>query len=397
MKRRSNREGSIYQRPDGNWVAAVTIPGSRRRLTKKAKTKALAVLKLCQLRKRVSGPVVEASDVTVRKCVDLWLDSLDIAPTTRATYRHNARHIGPLMEVKIQRLTKIMIETWLTKLKASAGKRTVQAAAVAFRSVCAYATTFDLIIANPFVSKVPTAKPKDIDVFSVDEVQSILGRFDGRRHEVVGYLAFVCALRQGEIFGLQWGDIDFTARTLGVRRQIVEHGRDQAKWIRVPKTKSSIRTIIIPEIAVEALYRRRVKALAEGQCKQTDFIVTTPRAGLVIRRCQFAARLWKPLLADTRPKSRKKNNPPPTHIPNPIRHRGLHHARHTAASIMLQNGVPLTEVSQFLGHANPTITARLYAHAMPGSGHRAAKSMDQALNCFRVAVSPPELRIAEAS
>jgi integrase len=398
MKRRGNRDGSIYQRKaDGMWVAAVTVPGSRRRKTRIAKTRAAAQLKLQQLRNKVASRVVDESDLTVRQTMGKWLESLDVAPTTKATYLTVSKHIGVLLDVRIQRLSKLMIEDWLAGLKKTAGRRTVQAAAIVLRSVCTFATKFDLIAANPFVSDVPSAKPKDIDVFSVEEVQTILTRFAGHRHEVVAYLAFCCALRRGEIFGLQWQDIDFDGGFLSVRRQVVQHGKDQSKWVREPKTSSSQRTIHIPAIALEALQRRRVLAMKEGTASSTDFVVTTPKTRQMVPPKQFQKRVWRFILADERPKSRKRKNPPPAHVPFPIRHRGIHHARHTCASIMLQNGVPVTEVAAFLGHANPTMTTRRYAHAMPGSGQRAAKSIDQALNCYRVAVSDSNPSRSEAS
>lgn len=341
--------------------------------------------------------MVDDSELTVRQTMEKWLESLDVAPTTKATYLTVSKHIGLLLDVRIQRLTKLMIEEWLAAMKKKAGRRTVQAAAIVLRSVCMFATKFDLISANPFVSDVPSAKPKDIDVFSVDEVQAILQRFAKHRHEVVSYLAFCCALRRGEIFGVQWQDIDFERGYLSVRRQVVQHGKDQSTWVREPKTASSVRIIHIPDMALEALQRRRVQALKEGTAGLADFVVTTPKTHAPVPPKQFQKRVWKAILADYQAPSRKRKNPPPPHEPKPIRHRGIHHARHTCASIMLQNGVPVTEVAQFLGHANPTMTTRRYAHAMPGSGQRAAKSIDQALNCYRVADSTSNPSRSEAS
>src|SRR4051812_26885338 len=100
MKRRPNRDGSIYQRKDGRWVAAITVPGTKRRRAKMAKTKSAAQLKLQQLRNKVANRVLDESELTVAQCLEKWIASLDVAPTTKATYRTVAKHIGPLLDVR---------------------------------------------------------------------------------------------------------------------------------------------------------------------------------------------------------------------------------------------------------------------------------------------------------
>lgn len=79
-------------------------------------------------------------------------------------------------------------------------------------------------------------------------------------------------------------------------------------------------------------------------------------------RSNFGHRHWRPLL--------KKLGIP---------HRGLHHARHTAASLLLGNGVPVHIVSRMLGHAAPSITLDVYAHLMPHQTGDAAEAMARML------------------
>lgn len=81
--------------------------------------------------------------------------------------------------------------------------------------------------------------------------------------------------------------------------------------------------------------------------------------GMPIRRSNFAFKHWKPLL--------KKLG---------LKQHGFHIARHTAASLMLGGGVPVHVVSKILGHANPSITLKIYAHLMDHQSEAAAKIID---------------------
>ena len=395
--RRGRGEGSIYQRKNGRWVGAISvrIPGKKsRRPTVTGKSKQAVLLKLAALQNDAAAMPADPSDQTLGVVCAQWLKSLDVSPGTRNSYGYAVKHFGTLADIPLFRLTPMMIEEWLVGLRETNGGATCQKAGNAMRWVCEYAQALGLIRQSPFKSKVPASKPKDIDPFSIDEVREILRRAEGKRGEVVIALAFLCALRQGECFGLKWGDIDWSTGNLSVRRQTVES--KGGLQIRKPKTKAGLRTIRLSAMAVEALRRRHAMASIEGVDGADDFVLTAPKSNQPMRRSNFSHRVWGPLLAGKVSAGQGRKQDAADSLPA-IRHRGLHHARHTAASTMLQRHVPITEVSVYLGHANPTITLKLYAHAMPGSGALAAASMDQALTCSASAVMPTILPISEAS
>jgi integrase len=116
--------------------------------------------------------------------------------------------------------------------------------------------------------------------------------------------------------------------------------------IKAPKTAAGVRRILLPDSIVDALAVRRAKSLKEGLAK--SLWIFPGADGAPTRRSKFGFRAWKQTLAALK-----------------IRHRGFHHARHTAATLLLNAGaVPLAVVSKMLGHASPKITLETYAHVM---------------------------------
>jgi integrase len=377
--RRGNREGSIYERSPGLWIAAVTIPGTRKRLTARAKSKSMARMKLDALRQRVHAVHVDQSGLTIKQVYDLWHGSLNVSAETKANYAYAWKHVAAdLAGMRMQKLSPLVVEELLQKLRTGRRKRMAQAAANVLKRVCGYAKRLRIVHESPFQSDVPSAPRKAIQPFTVEETQRILDAARSNRLGGVIYLAFLCGMRQGEIFGLQWQDVDFPAGELRIRRQLVES--EGKVRLKVPKTKSSLRTLAMGEIVTEILKDRWAAATKEKRSKATDSVFPGAR-GAWMRRSNFGHRVWQPLLNALEIKP----------------HRGLHHARHTAASLLLSKKVDLPETSATLGHANPGITLKIYSHAMGGVGIRAAAMMDQTFNCFPVASERPESASVAAS
>ena len=365
-------EGSIYERSPGLWIAAVTIPGTRKRLTARAKSKGLARAKLDGLRQRVHAVHVDQRNLTIKQVYNLWLDSLNVSAETKANYAYAWRHLGAdVGDMRIQRLTPLVVEELLNKLRGGRRKRMAQAAAGVLKRVCEYAMRLRILFVSPFQSSIPSAPRKPIQPFTVEETQRILDAARSNRLGGVIYLAFLCGMRQGEIYGLQWQDVDFDAGEIRIRRQLVEASGKVR--IKDPKTKNSVRTLAMGELVATVLRERQTAALTEKRAKATDCVFPGAR-GAWMRRSNFGHRVWQPLLEalDIKP------------------HRGLHHARHTAASLLLSKKVDLPETSATLGHANPGITLKIYSHAMGGVGVRAAAMMDQTFNCSHVASERPD-------
>ena len=186
----------------------------------------------------------------------------------------------------------------------------------------------------------------------------------GNRLEALYVLAITTGMRQGEILGLRWEDVDLEEGVVRVRRTLtLAKGGPR---LTEPKTRGSRRSIRLTASAVEALESLRERQQTEraarnGSWADRDLVFRT-RRGTPIRRDNLHAKHWNPLL-------RRAGLPD-------IR---FHDLRHTCATLLLTKGVHPKIVSEILGHSSVAITLDTYSHVIPGLGEAAALAMEDAL------------------
>lgn len=330
-------------------MATITVRGKRFGPVY-ASCREQAELKLEQLKLRARCPQNIAGPDTVDSCVARHLARKEIDPETIADLKdgykkHGSSHIGhrPLHQV-----TPLEIADWTAAmLGAGVGARTRQQTFDTVRSAMKEAVDLGMLQVDPTRGvKRPSYERKDIAVFSPSEVKSILLAAEGHRNAAVYWLVFGCGMRQGEVFGLQWDDVDLQAGTALIRRQVVEKRGKQIIRPK-PKTKSGFRVVRLPPTVLAVLKERQKIALAEGLAA-CEWVCPTER-GKPWRRSNFAVREWKPLLDGLG-----------------LERRGLHHGRHSSATIMLRSKIAPHIVSAVIGHKKTSTTLDIYAHALPG-------------------------------
>ncbi len=181
-------------------------------------------------------------------------------------------------------------------------------------------------------------------------------------------LAVSTGLRQGELLGLQWEDVDLANATLRVRHTLQPPGFPKGAPARLtpPKTRRSLRSVRLPHSAVQALFRHRKlqeaeRARANGSWRDRRLVFPNTLGGYA-DYTNLVPRHFKPLL-------RRSG------LPN-IR---FHDLRHTCATLLLTKGVHPKIVSEMLGHSSVSITLDVYSHVIPGLGDAAALAMEDAL------------------
>jgi integrase len=197
-----------------------------------------------------------------------------------------------------------------------------------------------------------------------EETRRLLETAHEERLEALYVVAVTTGMRQGELLGLKWHDVDLEAGTLSVRRTLTRHGGKVA--LGAPKTKNSRRTIHLTEGAIHALRVHLERQLEEieqlGDAYQDQGLVFTTEVGTLInstnlRRCSFA-----PLL--------KRAGLPQI---------WFHDLRHTCATLLLLRSIHPKYVQELLGHATIAITLDTYSHLIPGMGIHTARAMEDIL------------------
>jgi integrase len=357
-----NGEGSVYELPDGRFKVAVTVgrtpDGKPRRRTKIFKKRSDAEAhrrKLLGLRD--SGKLGPADRRTLSDYLDRWLRSAatgGLRGTTAESYsslvrRHVSPHIGHL---RLERVTTADVRGWLDTLAENGvGSRSRQYAFTVLSAALSGAAEAGDVRFNPCgpIDR-PEYEREPIDPFTADESRAILTASEACWNPAVFMLGFSPGLRQGEIFGLRWRDLDLDVGRLSVKQQLVE-GKGGVRF-HPPKSKAGFRTLDLTPATVDALREHRRFMLRKGWASSEVVFLT--RRGTLVRRSNFGDRHWGPLLKRCK-----------------LRHRGFHHARHTFATLMLGAGVPIHVVSKLLGHSSVTITLENYAHYVPDQGRNA--------------------------
>ena len=182
----------------------------------------------------------------------------------------------------------------------------------------------------------------------------------GTRDEALIALALRTGMRQGELAALRWEDVDLTGKpSITVRRSA-----DTRTKTRVSTTKTGKeRKIHVGPRTVEVLKAHRAKQREERMAATswTDPGLVFPNTKGKIRRRDSVMRSLRQFLGEAG-------------LPTKIR---FHDLRHTAGTLALQQGVPLHTVSRMLGHADPAMMLRRYAHVLDDMRDDAAQAMDE--------------------
>jgi integrase len=236
------------------------------------------------------------------------------------------------------------------------------------------AVRLNLIPTNP-CTNVPRAKPgeRELLILTEDQARVFLETARGRRLFALFALALGSGMRQGELLGLQWPDIDFERGIVTVRRSLAQvNGQFIAKD---PKSKQSRRTIKLPAFALAALREHRAAMLKEGNL---DAPVFCTRTGQFIGKSNLIRQSFKPILRAANTKATeaaRATDGEPLLLPD-IR---FHDLRHTHASILLAHGESIKAVSLRLGHSTVELTLRVYCHVLPGFDDALAERLEKVL------------------
>lgn len=376
MSRRGRGEGSLMRRRDGRWEARITFQegGTQRRRSFYATTQREAARKLRDaLKRHDDGLPLPAGRETLGSFLTSWLRNT-AAPTLRRRTLQSyelivSRHLNPqLGGVPLARLTPDMIQEYMNaKRAAGLSARTVQYHHAVLRRALGQAERWGKLARNParLVSP-PRVERPEVKPLTPEQAQLFLRAVAGSRDAALYTCALGLGLRQGELLGMSWDDIDFEAATLTIRHTLQRY--DGAYHLDPPKTQRSARTLGLPASLVEALRAHRKLQLRErlraGPAWQGDAwnLVFCTRLGAPLPGNHLTHR-FQALLASLG-----------------LPRQPFHWLRHASASFMLAQGTDLRVVMQVLGHSQIHVTANTYAHVQVDATRAAAENVGELLS-----------------
>lgn len=359
-KRRTKGEGTIYQRKDGRWVGQYTVytlDGVKRR-TVYAKGKPEVRVRLTEaIANRDKGLVFDAGNLSVGEYLDKWLEAVRDTMGERTWKRHESivrLHLEPAIgRTELATLNPLQVQS-LYRAKSRSGDLapgSVKRIHTTLRKALKQAVRWQTIPRNPCDSvDSPKGYRSEIKPLDKEQVRILLAtaRETQPRLYALYVLGVSAGLRQSELIGLQWSDLDMEGARLTIKRSVFK-GK-----INPPKTARSSRTVRLTRLAITALREHRL-----NHCTSDTWVFAT-RNGTPIDCGNFHNYCWKPLL-------RRAGLPEVT----------FHAAsRHTCATLLLSQGVHLKLVADLLGHQSIRTTANIYSHVLPDMQGEAVRAMD---------------------
>lgn len=300
-----------------------------------------------------------------------WLKSA--TPTIRANtakqYESIVRlHLIPLLgSIKLMDLRPDQVQAFYNAKQASGTSvRNVRMIHSVLHRALNRALQLGLLGRNPSqpVTK-PRLRKKEMSTLTDVQVRTLLMVAKDWNNGALYHLAVTTGLRQGEILGLKWADLDWNEKKLHIRRQL-QHVCGTGYVFTEPKSASGTRTVVLglstfTKLKEHYKIQQQKKLELKDQWKENDLIFPSSIGTPLDHRNLY--REYKALLAEAG-------------LPS-IR---FHDLRHTAASLMLQENIHPKILQEMLGHSDISLTLGTYSHILPGIQRDAANKLDDLLS-----------------
>lgn len=362
--------GTVYQKADGRWTAQLRLPRGVRK-TYYGRSEREVRAKLGRARKAFeAGQLAAAPSVSVHDYLSAWLEQVvapSVRPKTLESARLNVKRVSRLVgRVRLGALSAPVIQDlYGSLLEAGLSPRSVAQVHETLYRAMRQAVQWDLLPKNPVdAARAPRPRHREMRTLSESELRRLFDVTADERLHALWVLLASTGLRIGEALGLQWTDVDFGVGRLEVRRALQwQHGRGLV--FVEPKTLRSRRGIYLAPGVVEALNRHRALQEEERRFAGSEW----RDAGLVFCRAEGDPLAYMTVWGAFRRALLRAGLPR-------IR---IHDLRHTAATLLLKDGVHPKVVQELLGHSSITLTLDIYSHVVPSLHMEVAKRMQTIL------------------
>ncbi len=360
-RRQKNKNGSYaYQ-------LRVMIDGNGYTKTVQCRTDAEANKELAKFYTQCEQGIIDASHISWPDLCDLWLREYAVLQHKKSTYHSEEtkveRRIKKIWSKQARKITRRDVQQWINTLSEEKPQRrseevlsgkTIQNLYGIVRQIFEWAVKKEFLASTPCqYIDLPKVKRKEALYLDIDTFTEALKYIpvEPLHYQAAFYLAALGGFRKGELLGLKWDDIDLETGIYTVhtnRLYDYENTERGATYEDTPKTESSARKGVLPEMALDIL--KTLKAAQEehrasygSQYFECDYII----------RHENGKPVAPASLANWLTRFREKNSLP---------HFTLHSLRHTHASLMRYLGADIGEIQKKLGHADKSTTEHIYVH-----------------------------------
>jgi integrase len=306
--------------------------------------------------------VGESRIPTFKKVAEMWLEHKkgNLRQSTWAVYEgHTKHHFPELLDTKVNRITTAAVEKFITERQAAGMPiNTIRKIVVSLNQIMSYAVRHGFIGHNPMASAERPRAPQEaaqkhdkIQVLTPGEIAGFLGAVEDQKYRIMFMLAIMSGLRQGELIGSKWPDIDWEASQISVERTF-----NCQAWYQ-PKTKGSRRRVDLGPAMMKELKLWRLA------CPPNELDLIFPNeVGGPINHNNLVMRYFRPALTAAG-----------------IKRIRFHDLRHTYASLLIEQGENIKYIQAQLGHSTPTVTLNVYAHLMKPTNQASAIKLEESI------------------
>ena len=316
------------------------------------------------LRERDLGVAVAPAKLTLGDFLDRWLRDA-AGPRLRAFTLEQytdllADHVRPALGARsLAKLSPLDVQAVYAAMQAAGlSPRSVRYVHAVLNSALSQAVAWRLLPLNPCESvTLPRMIRKEMLVLSPEQARALLTAAEGTREASLWHFAIATGMRPSEILGLRWSDVK--DNTVSVTRTLARRGKTwRFEDVKRPKSR---RTVELDADTLEVLKVHKAAQAAErlalGQHWQDNGLVFPAEDGGPARERTLVGRFKRALKRADLPDLR------------------LYDLRHTAATLMLQAGIPAKVASERLGHSTVALTLDTYSHVSPGMQREAASAV----------------------
>lgn len=268
-----------------------------------------------------------------------WLQDyveISLKPSTKRLFKDTIQRLllPKFSNTQMQDITTGQLQAYVSGRAKTVKPNTVRNELTVIKLIFKYALRWGYLKVNPAEHlERPKIEKPDIEILSPDEVDKLLAH-SSTHYRIAFLTGFLTGMRAGELWGLQWGDIDWNSKQIHVRRSLWK-GQFQT-----PKSKYSIRKIDIPDSLIHEFKKWKLAC----PVNEHDLVFPSPE-GKLSQHDNVVKRYFNQAL-------RKAG----------LRQVSFHSLRHSNASMRIQAGQNIKYIQSQLGHASINMTMDIYGH-----------------------------------